>query len=237
MADKSIDAVFIRGGAMLKLYKTLNDSVDQDGVNWFLPKKQEFGKWMPESDGELTRDNGYHLYSSQNLVARLSSEVYEAEFEGDVLKGDGFTLARKVRLTRKLNWNKKVAVMFATDCAERVLPMFEERYPEDIRPRLAIQIARDFVNGSVSEKEMTEVRIAAFSAVKLATSEEAYYAASAAAYSTNWFSPRDAAWHAAQAVAYDAVYGVFLASEKEKEREWQTRRLFEYLYSKGTAQC
>ena len=36
-------------------------------------------------------------------------------------------------------------VTFAADCAERVLPIFEARYPEDLRPRQAIEAARAWV--------------------------------------------------------------------------------------------
>jgi len=37
---------------------------------------------------------------------------------------------------------KKIAMTFACDCAERVLHLFEEEYPNDDRPRKAIEAAR-----------------------------------------------------------------------------------------------
>src|SRR3990167_8155885 len=37
--------------------------------------------------------------------------------------------------------------LMACDCAERVLPLYELRYTDDKRPRLAIEIARKFASG------------------------------------------------------------------------------------------
>ena len=38
-------------------------------------------------------------------------------------------------------------VLWAADCAERVLPYFEENYPKDNRPRNAIEAGRGCVVG------------------------------------------------------------------------------------------
>ena len=37
------------------------------------------------------------------------------------------------------NTDHKTLAVWAVDCAERVLPYFEEKYPEDNRPRRAIE--------------------------------------------------------------------------------------------------
>jgi hypothetical protein len=51
--------------------------------------------------------------------------------------------------------------LFACDCAESVLPLFEEKYPEDKRPRRAIEVARRFAVGEATLEELKEVTIAA----------------------------------------------------------------------------
>jgi len=58
--------------------------------------------------------------------------------------------------------------LFAADCAESVLHIFESVYPKDKRPRNAIQAARDFENGLISSKEMKKSMIDAISAGKSA---------------------------------------------------------------------
>ncbi len=92
----------------------------------------------------------------------------------------------------------------ASDLAELVLPMFESKYPNDNRPRLAIEAARTKVVDM-------DAAINTFNAARNA----AYYAAYAAAGSTTTSSAaRNAAYAAAQAadcaahsiLAYPAAY-------------------------------
>jgi hypothetical protein len=44
--------------------------------------------------------------------------------------------------------------LFAADCAESVLHIFEKQYPNDGRPRKAIQAARDYANGVIGKYEL-----------------------------------------------------------------------------------
>ena len=45
--------------------------------------------------------------------------------------------------------HEKEVRLFAADCAESVLHIFEKLRPNDNRPRLAIKAARDFANGEI----------------------------------------------------------------------------------------
>jgi hypothetical protein len=56
----------------------------------------------------------------------------------------------------------KTLAIWAADCAERVLPYFEEKYPEDNRPRKAIEALREWVRTGVFR--MADVRQAALAA-------------------------------------------------------------------------
>ncbi|HET7272221.1 MAG TPA: hypothetical protein VFI90_14210, partial [Rubrobacter sp.] len=49
-------------------------------------------------------------------------------------------------------------MLWAADCAEHALSYFEEKYPEDDRPRNAIEAGRAWTRGEIS---MSEVRAAA----------------------------------------------------------------------------
>jgi hypothetical protein len=44
--------------------------------------------------------------------------------------------------------------LFACSCAEHVLPLFEQQYPEDKRPRRAIETARRFAAGEAPREEL-----------------------------------------------------------------------------------
>lgn len=96
-------------------------------------------------------------------------------------------------------------VLWATDCAEHVLPYFEEKYPKDDRPRSAVEAGRAWVRGEIA---MGEARAAAFAAH--AAARAAGHAAHAANYAVT-----------AAAVPTD--------SATAKERDWQYRRLPKHL--------
>lgn len=58
--------------------------------------------------------------------------------------------------------DQKLLAIWAADCAERVLPCFEKMYPEDNRPRKAIEILRHWI--LTGEFHMSEIRGASLAA-------------------------------------------------------------------------
>ena len=46
----------------------------------------------------------------------------------------------------------RIASLFACDCAERVLHLFEAKHPGDDRLRRAIEVARRFANGNATSR-------------------------------------------------------------------------------------
>ena len=62
--------------------------------------------------------------------------------------------------------------LFAADCAESVLHIFEGAHPGDNRPRLAIQASRDFANGLIDDAAWSAARSAARSAASDAQKEK-----------------------------------------------------------------
>ncbi|MEP7287228.1 MAG: putative immunity protein [Chloroflexota bacterium] len=121
------------------------------------------------------------------------------------------------------------AAIWAIDCAERVLPYFEKTYPEDNRPRKAIEAGRAWVR---SELKMTEARKAAFASHAAARDAnqvaEARCAARAAGHAA---ATAHVASHAVYAAAY-AVTAVRAATDSAdadiataQERDWQYQHL------------
>ena len=45
--------------------------------------------------------------------------------------------------------DKKILAVWAIDCAERVLPYFESKYPKDNRPRKAIETLQEWINTGI----------------------------------------------------------------------------------------
>ena len=72
--------------------------------------------------------------------------------------------------------------LFAADCAEHVLPIYEAAYPGDGRPRRAIEAARAFARGEIDEVALGAARDAALAA------------RAARAVAVDAWAVRDAAW-------------------------------------------
>ena len=113
---------------------------------------------------------------------------------------------------RAVECKDKEIRLFAADCAELVLPIFEKDYPNDKRPSLAIQAARDYANGLIT---MEELRAAASDAA----SDAAWAAASDAASDAAW-AARAAASAAARDAARDAAWA---ARDAARDAAWAAR--------------
>jgi hypothetical protein len=82
----------------------------------------------------------------------LDEALYELEYADEPIVGSCRTkvFGRKARLVRRIEaWNDESARLFAADCAEDVLPIFEREYPDDDRPRKAIEAARAYARGEI----------------------------------------------------------------------------------------
>jgi len=151
----------------------------------------------------------------------------------------------------------RAVVVWAADCAERVLPVFEGRYPDDKRPRAAIEATRRCIDDSSADNRRSTA--AAYAAARsaanfaAAAANKAYaadaaaraYAADAAAGAADAAADAyaaaaaradaadaaDAAARAAEfaAAAYAARAYAAAASDLQTERQWQKVRLIELL--------
>lgn len=67
----------------------------------------------------------------------------------------GVSDADKIWLaTREGACSERVQRLFAAACAERVLPLYEARFPDDERVRVAIQVATQFALGHAAAEEL-----------------------------------------------------------------------------------
>ena len=121
---------------------------------------------------------------------------------------------------------------WAADCAERVLPYFEERYPDDNRPRKAIDALRMWVRTGVFR--MADIRKDALAAHAAAREAEEYNPARSAARAAGQaLATAHVPRHALAAAIYaaTAVRDVTSSSDADaatvREREWQYQRLVE----------
>jgi hypothetical protein len=123
------------------------------------------GEWTKPIRGALVPcERGWHVCSAPQLIEWLSSEVYEVEYDGEIVADTNKFVVRHARLTRQLVWNDTAALLFAADCAEHVLHLYERDYPDDKRPRAAIEATRAYARGEIAVAAWAAARDAAWAA-------------------------------------------------------------------------
>ena len=197
--------------------ETLYKVLDADGQAfhgghgaWSLPHDGDPGDWMPPiADIKLCK-RGYHLCRPDDLVRWLGPIICVAEYRGKRVDGDDKIVVAEARLLRQcVGWNERTVRLFACDCAEHVLPLFERWWPNDTRPRNCILLARRYADGQTTRQELAA----------------AWAAAGDAARAAAWAAAGDAARAAARAAAGDAAR----AAAGDAELEWQTTTLLQYV--------
>jgi hypothetical protein len=126
--------------------------------------------------------------------------------------------------------DKRTLAVWATDCAERVLPYFEEKFPEDPRPRDALVALRAWIMTGIFH--MADIRGASLASHAAAREVgEDTPARSAARAAGQAVATAHVPAHALGAAIYaqQAVWRVAMPEEADAavagERDWQYRHL------------
>lgn len=116
--------------------------------------------------------------------------------------------------------------LWAADCAEHVLPQFEQAHPRDVRPRAAVEAARAWARSEITVGQARAAAIAAHAAARSVDEPAARAAARAAGHAA---ATAHAAGHARHAANYAATAAACSAgtagrdAAAAREREWQRR--------------
>jgi hypothetical protein len=156
------------------------------------------------------------LYDMRKSVSEILEKPFTEKIDHQIFKPD-----------------QKVLALWAADCAEHVLPYFEEAYPNDKRPRKAIEACRRWVStGIFRMKDIRKASLDAHAAARgpradgeLAASFAAHAAGQAVgtahvpthALGSSVYSIRAVVTHSGN--PYDGL---------EKERNWQLQLLRKY---------
>lgn len=155
----------------------------------------------------------YPWYVEQNPVLALLAleEPKQAEQIQEALKVGW-------RYSLPFNISNKHNIQFAADCAEHVLHLFEMKSPLDRRPRTAIEVARQFAEGLVTNNVLEKASDQAYAA-RGSVPDFAANAAAAAAEFAAKSNSESAAYFAAVASGYHGS-----TEGKAKEEKWQMER-------------
>lgn len=110
----------------------------------------------------------------------------------------------------------KAFVLWAANCAEHVLWVFEVNSPHDNRPREAITAARTWVDGKISLFQVRKFAFAAHAASRDTSNPKAIAAARSAGHAA-------ATAHVYTHAKYAAQYATKSAKDAEAESKWQTQ--------------
>ena len=144
---------------------------------------------------DYSRDNGARV--RELWAGRSSLTATEIAALGIPATDRAWALVRLISVRMRVAWS--------CDCAERVLPIWERRYPNDRRPHEAIRVARAWIRGEATILEVRAAAAAAYAAAAAAyaAADDAYAAADASAYAA--YAAATTAY-ATTAAAY-AAYG------------------------------
>jgi hypothetical protein len=128
--------------------------------------------------------------------------------------------------------DQKTLAVWAIDCAERVMSSFEDKYPQDHRPRQAIETLQTWIDTGVFR--MAVVRKASLDAHAAAREVDEDNAARSAAHAAGQaVATAHVPLHALGAANY-ALQAIYRATNPSvadaavaKERDWQLQRLLE----------
>ena len=149
------------------------------------------------------------LYDLRKSVSKILHKSFSERIDHQVFQPD-----------------KQVLAIWAAECAERVLPYFEERSPDDDRPRSAIEAIREWVSTGVFKMSVIRgASLSAHAAAKGKTELDVIFAAHAAGQAVGTVHVPT---HALGAALY-SIRAVAAHSGKVddglKERDWQLHRL------------
>ena len=178
-------------------------------------EKWTIGEWKTW-EGELKLcETGYHCsptmyYASSYIQGEVLAEV---ETKGKKLDDEDKTCNESMKIVKAWKWTRKDSLSLAIYAAEKVLSNFEKEFPNDKRPREAIEAAKKVLFKD-TKKNRDAVRSAAWSAESAARSVawSAAWSAESAAWSAAW-SAESAAWSAARSVAWSAARSVAWSAE------------------------
>jgi hypothetical protein len=134
--------------------------------------------------------------------------------------------------------DRRSLVRWAADCAEHVLLFFEERHPEDGRPRTAVEAGRAWARGELAIAEVRAAASAAHAAARTAADAASHAAARAAGHAA---AAAHVVGHAAHAATYAATAAAVAVEDAPgssvdapdaataRECAWQLQQLPEHL--------
>ena len=155
-----------------KLYKFLRTGLKSEHGDcvWSV------SEWKHEDTIDIC-SRGFHASKTPlQALGYVKGEILaEVEVKGKNVKEDDKEVWSDMRIVKAWHWKKEDSVGFAIFAAEQVIEIFEKKYPNDDRPRNAIEAAKAYIV-ALKSGDTNAAYTAAYAAA---------YAAYAAAYAAD----------------------------------------------------
>jgi hypothetical protein len=199
-----------------KLYKFLRTGLkSQNGdITW------KVGEWYVEKEIDIC-NKGFHASKTPlQAMGYVAGEILaKVSVKGQSVIQDDKECWSEMKINKAWNWTKKDSVELSVFAAKLCLESFEKLYPDDKRPREAIEAARKVliedneVNRSAARSAESAARSAARSAAE-SVAWSAAWSAESAAWSAE--SAESAAWSAESAESAESAAKRSLISKLDK---------------------
>ena len=184
----------------MTLYKCFKKGLKSEhgNIDW------KIGKWQRHKGKLEMCKSGFH--ASENIIDAMgyvkAEEIALVEVKGKHIGQEDKQCWEYMRISKVWEWKKEDSVSLAIFAAELCIDNFEKEYPDDKRPRQAIEAAKAYLKNP-SEENMSAAGSAALSARSAALSarsaaESAALSAGSAAWSAG-SAAESAAWSAGSA--------------------------------------
>ena len=198
------------------LWKAMGDGLksNYDGSPW------EVGKWRKE---KAPTEECVGLNASPRIIDAMSYVNMEilakVEVSGKIIKGTDKWTCEKMKVVEAYVWPKEESVRLAIFAAEMVIGIYETQYPNDDRPRKAIEAARNWLENP-SEAASEAARAASEAASEASEAARAAAWAAWAAAREAWAAAREAreAWAAAKEATLDKIEEYLLSRIEHLEK-------------------
>jgi len=128
-----------------------NDDMEKEGHIWLL------GQWNRARDKNNKFRASMDPLDSFNYI-RDNTRWFECEARGSIEYFMGHFLASEMRLIREIP--KIIGTRFAIECCRHTLPVFEEKYPGDKRPREMIKASEKLLRDRTDENRIAVENLA-----------------------------------------------------------------------------
>ncbi len=151
----------------------------------------KLNKWKHTDKIDMC-NSGFHCSKEPwQAFSYVQGEILaEVEYKGESIVSDNKEVYSDMRIIKTWKWQKKDSVALAIYSAELCIDIFEKKYPNDKRPREAIESAKKWLLEPTEENRKSaeaRARAAWSAAAKVAeVAEVAAWSASAAAEAAAW---------------------------------------------------